>query len=464
MMMKFKILLLALPLLIAACSDSPSDSGPPPAVQSVAVDSAGPIFRYLAITLARPAGVQVTYWEDGESKLRVIADSTSATHRIFLPRLRAGRTFHYEVQSIGSGGAPGTAVMGDLRTSALPADLAALTITAQGTPTEPLTMIELMITTTGYNGALIADEEGQIVWFWRTRSQINGVSKLANGDFVMLEDSGLVVLSPDARVRTRLVNGSDKPYGLIHHDALVTSTNTVLFLARDTRIIRDTSVVGEAIWEWNPASGAVTKKWTAFDHFDWTRDRGAQSAPPNWMHANSLMIGPRGNIVVSLRNMDEVFSISSDYRTIEWRLGGNFPTLAMAPADKFWSQHSAVELPNNRLLLFDNGFSPITPRGWSRAIEYQLDLNARTATRVWEYRPQPDIFATRVGSVARLSNGNTVVAFGWGQGANDAYPITVREISSGGQLVSALNLSRPQFDRVYRMKPMKSIAGETVVR
>jgi hypothetical protein len=215
-------------------------------------------------------------------------------------------------------------------------------------------------------------------------------------------------------------------------------------------------VVGEAIWEWRPESGQVTKKWSSFDAFDWARDRGPQTAPNNWMHANSIMIGARGNIVVSARNLDEVFSISPNFQSIEWRLGGPNPTIQLPEADRFYSQHSAVEVSPNRILLLDNGLGRPNNEFWSRAIELQINPTAHGASAVWSYRPQPDISALRVGSVARLSNGNTVAGFGWGQG----FPITAREVTPSGQVVWSLTGKQPEFDRVYRMKPLSDIAGE----
>lgn len=449
-----------LALLSAACDD-PTESGPPPAVASVSTDASGPLFRYLNVTLAGAAAVEITYSTAGRPTLRVQTDSGARQHRVFLPRLAPERTYTFEVRSVSRRGERGVPQNGTVTTGALPADLAALKLSAQGTPTLPLTMIELMITTTGYNGALIVDADGEIVWFWRTRGWINGVSRRQNGNFVMLDaDSGLVELGPDAGVVQRLRNGSDKPYGLIHHDATVTLQNTVYFFARDTRVIRDTSVVGEAIWEWTPESGQASKRWSSFDYFDWARDRGPQSAPPNWMHANSIMIGPRGNIVVSARNLDEVFSIAPGFGSIEWRLGGPNPTLQLPPEARFYSQHSAVEVATNRVLLFDNGLGRPELQTWSRVSEFSLDLGNGRATLTWQFRPRPDINALRVGSVARLSNGNTVAAFGWGQG----FPITVREVSPAGQVVWSLTGKQPEFDRVYRMKPLTSIGGETAVQ
>jgi hypothetical protein len=443
--------------VLSAC-DSPTDSGPPPGVESVNVDTAGPLFRYLDVVLQRPAALEVTYWSEGAPRVRVAADSTSNRHRIFLPRLRSSRTYSFEVRSSNTRGLsePRT---GSLTTTALPSDLARLVFTASGQPTQPLTMVELMISNTGFNGALIADANGEIVWFWRNRGQINGVSRRSNGNFVMLDaDSGLVELTPDARAVHRLRNGNDKPYGLIHHDATVTAQNTVLFLARDTKVIRDTAVVGEAIWEWVPETGITTKRWSSFDHFDWNTHRGPQTAANNWMHANSIQVGPRGNIVISARNLDQVFSIAPDWRSLEWTLSGPNAMVPLPEEARFYSQHSAVEVTANRLLLFDNGLGRVNNQQWSRVAEYNINPATRTATLVWQFRPSPDINAMRVGSVARLLNGNTVAAFGWGQ----CCPIVVYEINPAGQVVWSLT-GNEGFNRVYRMKPITDIGGEKEV-
>lgn len=456
--MKRCTLLLALSALLAC--DSPTDSGPPPDVEAVSTDSSGPLFRYLEVSLADRAGVEVTYWTAGKPKLRLLTETRSREHHVFLPRLVAERTYSYEVRSVNRAGEKSEPLTGSLATGALPPELAALKFTAQGEPTMPLTMVELMITNTGFNGAFVADADGDIVWYWRTLGWINGVSRLENGNFVMLDaDSGLVELSADAQVVSRLRNGSDKPYGLIHHDAIVTPQNTVYFFARDTKVIRDTSVVGEAIWEWRPESGQVVKKWSAFDHFDWALDRGGQSGAGNWMHANSIMIGARGNIIVSARNLEEVFSIAPNFGSIEWRLGGPHPTLQLSAEERFHSQHSAVETGPNRVLLFDNGLGRGVGEEWSRVSEFSIDSNTGRASLVWQFRPQPDIVATRVGSVVRLENGNSVAGFGWGQG----YPIVVYEVNPAAQVVWSMVGDPSAFNRVYRMKPLSDVGGEVEV-
>ena len=88
-----------------------------------------------------------------------------------------------------------------------------------------------------------------------------------------------------------------------------------------------------------------------------------------------------------------------------WRLGGsdsknNQFTFLNDTKDGyvgFSFQHSAAETADGTLLLFDNGNTK--PTAESRAVEYQLDEVAKTATRVWEYKPSPPMYANNMGNV-----------------------------------------------------------------
>lgn len=457
--MKIRFLAFIAGLALAAC-DSTSEPAETPEVRSAQVVASDvPVIRHLDVTLERAAHIEVVYWASGRPKLRVSTSEPSKQHRIFLPRLYAGSAYTYEVRSVNEAGEKSEARTGEFDTGDLPADIAALQLNATGSPTEPLTMIELMITNNGVNGALIADESGEIVWYWRTETWINGLVRRENGNFVFLDnDSGLVEMRPDLEIVRRLRNGPNMAYGLIHHDLTVSPQNTILFLARENRVIRDTTIVGEAIWEWIPETNQVVKKWSVFDHFNWDTERGSGSAPNNWLHANSITMGQRGNVIVSARNMDQVFSISPDFQRVEWRLGGPGETIAPLDADRFYGQHSAFEVAPNRVLLFDNGITRPASDGWSRALELEVDVTNRRAAKLWEFRPAPDNNAVRVGSAVRLANGNTVASFGWGQGS----PIVVYEVTPAGSIVWQMTANE-QFNRVYRMRPMADIAGEAEV-
>jgi len=73
----------------------------------------------------------------------------------------------------------------------------------------------------------------------------------------------------------------------------------------------------------------------------------------------------------------------------------------------FKFQHYASRLPNGNITLFDNG-----AYGFSRAVEYEIDEYSKTAKLVFQYRNTPDIYSSAMGSVIRLTNGNTFI--GWG--------------------------------------------------
>jgi len=109
--------------------------------------------------------------------------------------------------------------------------------------------------------------------------------------------------------------------------------------------------------------------------------------------------------------------------------------------------------------VFDNGYDRPGAM-FSRAIEYAVDPVARTATKVWEYRPSPDIYAALVGSAWRLSNGNTVALFGMlaGQSASTG-PISAHEVTPTGAVAWRLNAGGA-LTRLYRVTPMRTIAGE----
>src|SRR5688500_6048719 len=130
------------------------------------------------------------------------------------------------------------------------------------------------------------------------------------------------------------------------------------------------------------------------------------------LHAISLHVGPRGNILVSFHYINQVISIAADWKSIEWRLGGVRPTVAVAPEHQTSAQHTAAEIEPNRILMFDNRTALQPP--YSRAVEYVIEGDR--ATQVWEWRPPHDNYASAVSAARRLANGDRLGAFAVGNG------------------------------------------------
>ncbi|HSU95600.1 MAG TPA: aryl-sulfate sulfotransferase [Gemmatimonadaceae bacterium] len=181
------------------------------------------------------------------------------------------------------------------------------------------------------------------------------------------------------------------------------------------------------------ASGAVDTLMQSWGY--WTRaDRiDPPIADQSIDHPNSIDFDLDGGVIASFRNLGAVVKIDPSTRKVLWQLGGarNQFTFINDPLNGFSGQHSVRVLPNGHFLIFDNGVSN-TP-GASRAVEYAVDESAKTATMVWQYIPQPSLFNEFTGSVQRLSNGNTVVAW-------TNYGL-IDEVAPSGALVNRMQLT-----------------------
>jgi hypothetical protein len=410
-------------------------------VASTLLDSRG-LARLLNVTLGQPAPLEVEYWTHDAPRL-VIASPAAIDHRISLVRLRPDRTYQYLIRQ--------TATHGTFRTPPLPADLASVQFDVSGEPSVPLMLVHLFHDN-GFKGYAIVDVAGEVVWYWRTDDFPFGIARRQNGNFVLMDKRrGIVELTPAGDVVREIAQ--EEPEREFHHDLISTSDDTVLYLAFDTETFNGARLKGEAIWEWWPESGQRVKRWRSWDHLSPAVDRGPRFGT-EWMHANSLAKGPRGNTLVSVHYFNQILSIAPDWRSLEWRLGGVRATTAVAATDQFSGQHTAHEISTDRVLLFDNGRDR---GGDSRAIEFQLDSNQ--ATKVWQWSPPRPNFASAVSSARRLPNGNTLVAFGMSAGRADATgPTEAYEVTHGGEIRWHMRVSGTTT--MFRVEPVDSIDRE----
>lgn len=453
-----------------ACSDP---SGPTrPSVQSLAVDSgAGPIFRSLDLTLNQATAVEVDYWAEGTPRLRVRADSAALAHRIFLPRLRALTAYDYEIRGAAAATAP--LASGTFTTGALPAELAAIRFEATGTPTHPITILS-MVGTLGahhfFSGAVAVDASGSVVWYRELAPPLapTGLLRRANGHYAMNEvdvatntRAGITEFRPDLTVVRRLVgSGTVIP----HHDLIETPQGTILFLSQEVGVSDGETVVGEAVHEWHE-DGTVTRRWSAFDFLRYATDRAPRGVASDWLHANSVRLGPRGNVVLSFQATNQAISIAPGYQALEWRIGGANATHTIEPDAVFEGQHTVQEIAPDRLLMFDNG---IDRRGGSRALELAIDPVTRHVRRVWAFRAPSGNFAPIVGSAWRYDNGNTLVTFGTsgtpllgplgGTGPSEVY-----ESTPAGAVAWHLRVTHERLILIQRATPVPDVGGEVVV-
>ncbi len=481
---------------------------PPPSVlkASASVRADNPLIVEVGISLDRPAQVYVVYENQDAGRFRTKTTDSSATeHLVPVVRLRPLTTYSYRVFTVDPEGRQSEGVGGAFTTGSLPEALSTLKFKVKGKPTTELVMLDYGDVKSSYIIAL--DKDSKIIWYYASPNAVPdvayGVMAIAQKpNYNLVYNMGhppnpccLREITPLGEIVDNL-SYSDLD-GIAHHDHLILPRNRVLYLAWVYRVVDDTAhggnretvVVGDSLRIWDQNTGLTHEVWNAFDSIS-TDIRGGERAgvkdwaplfpskglltggvpgrpnlrgaltPMQWTLANSLAVGPEGNYVVGILRLFQIISISPDFQTIQWVLGGpNSDYTFDNPSDQPKFFHSVSQLPHGNILVFDNGTGRLKEEGgeYSRVIELALDRQNRRATKVWEYRPKPDIFSRLRSSAQRLDNGNTLISF-------EANPRVIVEVGYDGTEVWKLEISGPTLKDSYRAYPLGSIMGETAMR
>jgi hypothetical protein len=119
---------------------------------------------------------------------------------------------------------------------------------------------------------------------------------------------------------------------------------------------------------------------------------------------------PDGNLIISTKNFNEITKISRQTGEIIWRLGGERNQFQFINDNRgFSGQHDARVLSNGNIALFDNGLYLIPE--YSSYVEYELDEQNHTATRIRRYSRYGSIFSAKKGGVQELPNGNILISW-----------------------------------------------------
>lgn len=316
---------------------------------------------------------------------------------------------------------------------------------------------------------LIVDQKGEPIWYYRTQSRIAG--------FEYNEESGRILyVTADYRVVEIDLLGNvtqswvaanrpqEKPSDAIpvnlqtfHHDADLLQNGNLLALSTERRLIHDyfTSewdedaprkdqwVMGDRIVEVAP-DGEILWDWKAFDHLParrigyetfsryWKR-RGFPETI-DWSHANEVTRLNDGSIMVNFRYQSAIVNFDPRSGEIRWIFGEPSgwsedlqDKLIRIEGDArwFWHQHAPLFTSRGTLLVFDNGNYRARPfekpaavaDTWSRAVEYEIDFEEKSAHQIWTSETAHDE-AERVVTIAMGSanempeTGNILAGYG----------------------------------------------------
>ena len=210
------------------------------------------------------------------------------------------------------------------------------------------------------------------------------------------------------------------------------------------------AVVGYIVQE-QDASHNVVFEWRSWDHFEFTDaadNIDLTASIIDYVHGNAVELDTDGNLMISNRHMDEITKINRSTGDIIWRLGGKKNQFTFINDTlRFSHQHDIRRLANGNISLFDNG-NTHTP-SFSRALEYRLDEENKTATLVWQYPDTVERYSLAMGNAQRLPNGNTMI--GWGLPTEGLRKRIATEVTSDGKIAFELLLDTNTLSyRVFR--------------
>jgi len=266
--------------------------------------------------------------------------------------------------------------------------------------------------------ALVVDGQGRIRWH-RATDATAGASVIGwNGEHIF--GAGGFTMPPtlydlDGNV---IFRGEDLPEpDYYHHEARwvdVDGTPGILTLvAREVPKAFQTvsPQIGFQAQVMDPVTGDRIWSWDVIDHLD---EWGPPAPEGDPWHANAFTWEPDGSSWISARALNLLARIDRSTGRVTDVLGAN-GTVALfdatgsrlPPSSWFIGQH-APHVEGNRLFVMDNGR---LARGYSRAVEYELDLDNDRAMEVWSWT-EPGWMEPYYGSVSLLPGGNVLVASG----------------------------------------------------
>ena len=489
---------------VAACVlvEPASGADAPSVTHSAAVSRTNALIAEVRVSLTNPARVFVEYDNPVAGRYRTRLGASATEHAVPIVRLRPETTYDYTVFTVHDADESNAVrgPSGSFTTGSLPAPLASVFTTATGRSSQPLILTDYgkapqlptdpepdtpattlyMYTqpqpVVDYNYLVFWDEVGAVVWYLRVRHAGAVARPHGEENFVFAPwAGGLWEFTPLGKV-TDLAGD----IGESHHDLIPLDGGRIIFPVFNYHDVVNgedgeerKQIIYDSLAVWHSSTGRVEEVWNARNtwdildpaqHWEPVDSHGQQK----WTHLNSMSLGERGNFLLSFRGRSQVASMTPDYG-IEWLLHGpesdyEFPD----PTDRFYKQHTASQLANGNILLFDNGTERPEAEGgqYSRALELRLDDEAGTATKAWQYRPSPDIFTPAVGSAYRLDSGNTLVTFGIRDEESTQAPLVVVEADANGDAVFRIETVRlhERSARYRAQGGIEAIYGETMLR
>lgn len=303
----------------------------------------------------------------------------------------------------------------------------------------------------------VVDPNGVPSWVFTSHAGGLDLKRQPNGSYTETRPTsvpgrtGSDVVEMNSRFQTV---ASRRTVGLVNtdgHDSILEPDGSMVLLAYEPNHVtgKTDSVIQEV-----DSQGKVTFQWDSSALASESVVTG-----PDYAHVNSVEIINSGqDFLASFRNLDAVIEIARrphdgfEKGDIVWKLGGRDSSYGFVddPFDGPCGQHTASQLPNGDIMVFDDGSinffgalcvdpadpnGPVHERPQSRLAVWHLNAQAHTATLVRSYGPT-GWFGWFMGSTQPLpETGNVLI--GWASATNAVATELGPENSPVWELVAA---------------------------
>jgi hypothetical protein len=448
-----------------------------------------PLVADIALTVSETAELTLTHTFD--PGVRIDAIEQDGLRTVFRARGLSPATVHgidYTATSM-TGSGSGTV---EFHTEApLPGFIPFFPVTGAADPSDPpYRLLDVSDFPSVINtGLYFIDTDGFTRWHFAALGlqpprpeSIAGAAKLLDDGTVAFVHSLDFEIRDELNARVVRHTYQDLEAGGLHHEVLQLPSGNFMVLAFTFQTITypegDRYVAGDEVIEFT-AEGEVVWRWNSFDHLDPQRTREGFSPTVvhpdtgelafDWTHANGMDYdADNDTFLVSLRHQDWVINIDHATGDILWRLGDEGDFTLMGDTHWFFHQHSPQWQDDGSMLLYDNdlgrpGVSLADSE--SRAVRYELDMGAMTATLVWE--DDAEQFASPFASDADgLPSGRVLVLDSALQTPPGQGPLhsRLRELDPSSSPQQVWSLETPQDTWSYRATAQSRLPGQQPAR
>ena len=275
----------------------------------------------------------------------------------------------------------------------------------------------------------------------------DGIARLQNGDYYFGDSNSGAIYEVD--IFGKLINKWPIAPYVFHHNVTEKPNGNFLVTATSpTSTHTDGSPTAEDyILELDRASGSIINTWDLKQSLDEYRQTLFGYSSYDWVHVNGVIYDATDNTIIVSGRVQCVVKLTTDNQ-IKWimgphrgwgqnRRGQDLNQYLLTPLDSKgnaitdtmvvngytnstdfewnWYQHSPILLPNDDLMVFDNGqfrnYVTSAPSGYSRAVEFKIDTVNRTVQQVWAYGKERGLqtFSIIISSVQYLPTTNHIL-------------------------------------------------------